>query len=553
MLDSYVNDLEQRVALLEKELQKQRQTARGDDGTKPQSEEQLSWLSERPEGHRQDLPPHMHNPAAEAQRTLERISAAMRPAAASREFELSKTLLRCLLVNKSPASATGVPSLERHGQTAAGLVNDLGSDMVSLPSRDRANHLIDAYFQFANLCMPLLHEGSFQARVSMLYEMPHTIDFNNVHTTTETRLALFFLFEIFGIATLLMQKQDLLRVPTWLADRYHNVAMAALSEAGLPGGVLGVQVLTLMAQYSYHHAVLQDAWCIVGWALRLAVEVGLHRDPPPAESPDSLSLDTMRRTFWVAYSMDRNLSRSNLQPLFLPDGAITAKVSVVVSIFNLTLETDLPSNHLVPKCDAGQIHNGRRNQLVRVKYLSPEARQSSPTSIPPRPVRDPHGVISTALRPSCYHGHGPLAGKDARGPRQLVSECSIQQKPEYAGEDIHRDIRGHIQYWSRSVLPTNTQQSNPQLRITSSRRTSGQACDTTVPEVLQRTQVDDLLASGGEPTFSGHLVVVRIRPFVRSPGSHRVSRSSVDNPDLLFCLVGNGGALSYGQGDARRL
>jgi hypothetical protein len=122
-----------------------------------------------------------------------------------------------------------------------------------------------------------------------------------------------------------MQKKDPSRIPIWLADRYHNTATKALSKAGLPNEVEGVQALLLIGQYSYQHPTLWAVWKTSGAALRLAVELGLHEDRS-SDTLDLLTLDTMRRTFWVAYAMDRNIAMNLGMPSCLSDGAITAKV-----------------------------------------------------------------------------------------------------------------------------------------------------------------------------------------------------------------------------------
>lgn len=211
------------------------------------------------------------------------------------------------------------------GALTSRAVTDLDNSPVVLPTKDGAESLVKAYFQFANQSSPLLHEPTFRHRLNSLYAMSRVVDLDTVHTTTESRIAIFFVFEVFAVALLMLQKKDPSRIPISLADRYHQTALRALVEAGLPNDLEGVQSLLLLAQYSYHHPTAWTVWKTIGAALRLAVEVGLHRDPPPG-TMDPLTLDSWRRTFWVAYAMDRNLSIALGLPLCLSDGAITAKV-----------------------------------------------------------------------------------------------------------------------------------------------------------------------------------------------------------------------------------
>lgn len=204
-------------------------------------------------------------------------------------------------------------------------MTELETSPISLPTRETAQNLVKTYFGFANLSLPLLHEPTFLEKLELLYSLPRTVDFIESHASSVTRIAVFFVFEVFAVALLAMQKQDPARVPTSLADRYHKSALRALNEIGLPNDLEGVQILLLVGQYSYHHPTNWAVWKTVGAALRLAVELGLHQDPQPGKL-DVLTLDTMRRTFWVAYAMDRNISIAMGMPSCLSDGAITAQV-----------------------------------------------------------------------------------------------------------------------------------------------------------------------------------------------------------------------------------
>lgn len=215
-------------------------------------------------------------------------------------------------------------------QLASDMFSDLDTFPVVVPSKDATQTLVKAYFQFANLSMPLLHEPTFQQKLELLYSMPQRISFEETHTDTESRTAIFFVFEVLAVALCVIQKQDPSRIPTSMADRYHKTALRALREAGLPIGVEGVQALLLVGQYSYHHPTVWAVWKTIGAALRLAVELGLHRDSL-SDDLDFLTMDTMRRTFWVAYAMDRNVSIALAMPSCLSDGAITAKVRGPIS------------------------------------------------------------------------------------------------------------------------------------------------------------------------------------------------------------------------------
>ncbi|RSM06614.1 hypothetical protein CDV31_009043 [Fusarium ambrosium] len=251
----------------------------------------------------------------------------MSPRLPGQEPVFSKIFLTDIMRNLTkPQLLRSQPFGQHSEEDEAPFSNIMGSleeaEPITLPSREVAHNLVKVYFSFTNLGMPLLHQDMFQEKLDFLYSLPHKINLASTHTTEESRIATFFVLEVFAIALLVVQQRD--ASGRWLADRYHRTAVGALHEAGLPSDLEGVQALLLIGQHAYHHPTLWDVWKIVGAALRLAVELGLHQDPPP-DTLSFLQLDTMRRTFWVAYAMDRNISTSLYLPSCLSDGAITAK------------------------------------------------------------------------------------------------------------------------------------------------------------------------------------------------------------------------------------
>lgn len=265
-------------------------------------------------------------PATESSNTLD---TALALALAQRgghteEPALSKILLTELMRSKVTTQAAKRPDLEQGLAERPLSTEEFETSPISLPTREGAQNLLKAYFQWANQSLPLVHEPTLVQKLELLYSTTGTVDL--AEANTEYKLAVFFVFEIFAVALLTLQKYDPWRIPTSMAARYHKTALKAINEAGLPTDVMGVQALLLIAQYSYHHPTAWAVWKTVGTAMRLAVELGLHRDPAPSNKLDPLTLENMRRTFWVAYSMDINISIILGLPSCLSDGAIMAKV-----------------------------------------------------------------------------------------------------------------------------------------------------------------------------------------------------------------------------------
>lgn len=201
---------------------------------------------------------------------------------------------------------------------------NLDPSSASLPEKRLAEYLTKVYFEFANFSSPVLHEPSFRRKLEVAYTMQAS-NREIQQLNRPSRLAFLFSYMMLAIALLTLQKHDSARVPTSLCERYYYAALGCVDSTGLPHDIEGVQILLLIVQYYYMHPHPFDTWKTVGLALRLAVELGFNQDPP-AGKLDPLTLDTRRRVFWVAYSMDRTVGTVMGRPFCLSDGAIDVQV-----------------------------------------------------------------------------------------------------------------------------------------------------------------------------------------------------------------------------------
>lgn len=214
-----------------------------------------------------------------------------------------------------------------HELISADIIGNLDRSPIYLPPKSAAQKVVRAYFKCASLGAPLLHAPTFRQHFDLLYDMPTTtINIKETHTSPESRIAVFFVLEVLAIGLLSTHKLDPSRVPIWVADRFHKTAIDALTEVGLPKNVEGVEALLLIGVFSYNHPTRWAFLKTVGAALRFAVELGLHQEATLDKS-SFLILDRMRRTFWVAYAMERNIAISLRIPSSLSDGVITTEAS----------------------------------------------------------------------------------------------------------------------------------------------------------------------------------------------------------------------------------
>lgn len=95
-------------------------------------------------------------------------------------------------------------------------------------------------------------------------------------------------------------------------DKSHQRAWALVSEALTyaeevlrPGSISGIQAILLLAQYSFVDPVRFRSWYLIGMAVKVAIDLGLHQDPPAEVLTNPDRLDIRRRVFHSIYCLDR--------------------------------------------------------------------------------------------------------------------------------------------------------------------------------------------------------------------------------------------------------
>lgn len=103
------------------------------------------------------------------------------------------------------------------------------------------------------------------------------------------------------------------------SDAYYKDGVAWVARALkyadqvlMPGYISQMQALILLVQYAMLDPAHFDAWQLIGFTCRAIVDLGFHQDPPKEQQPDKSSLDTRRKVYWCAYSLDRYVAQSPL-------------------------------------------------------------------------------------------------------------------------------------------------------------------------------------------------------------------------------------------------
>lgn len=219
---------------------------------------------------------------------------------------------------------------------------------ATFPDKELGMRLITLYFEHANPQIPVLHKGEFMDMFERAYA-------DEVRGRGPREL--YVLNMVFAIGAGIIvgdSKGD--PPPSELAgstpgsrqcqpEEYHASAIVHLEAClGSGGGLEDLQAVLLLANFALLRPVPPGLWYIIGVAVRLAVDLGLHYedakdlDIPLAASagPTKETLarekgrreyirDLRRRLWWCTYSFDRLVSLCVGRPFGISDQVITTE------------------------------------------------------------------------------------------------------------------------------------------------------------------------------------------------------------------------------------
>lgn len=239
---------------------------------------------------------------------------------------------------------------------------------ASFPDRAIGEKLVHLYFEIANPQIPILHRDEFMD----LFDHAYSVESPLQRTARE----LYFLNIVFavGAGTLWMDtdssspesahdtetpsKRPRLANRQAQPEQYHASAIvhlgsllgtSSIDNVDRPGGDLEeLQAVLLLAAFALMRPVAPGLWYIVGVAMRLAVDLGLHYedgsgidvanhlDKPKVKSENSIypsrrqgkrewMRDLRRRLWWCTYNFDRLVSTCVGRPFGITDQAVTTE------------------------------------------------------------------------------------------------------------------------------------------------------------------------------------------------------------------------------------
>jgi hypothetical protein len=115
-------------------------------------------------------------------------------------------------------------------------------------------------------------------------------------------------------------------------EEHHAAALQNLDDILEYNDMRTIEVLLLLSLYSLRAPKGPGAWTYVGLAMRLCIDLGLHRRTKAkgsarASMPTLGAVELRKRVFWTAYCLDRQVSIVLGRPFSISDRDIDAEVS----------------------------------------------------------------------------------------------------------------------------------------------------------------------------------------------------------------------------------
>jgi hypothetical protein len=115
------------------------------------------------------------------------------------------------------------------------------------------------------------------------------------------------------------------------SENHYRSAMALLGEIlALSASVQTIQILLLLAMYGLRAPRGPGAWPLVGIAMRMCIELGMHRKTIGVPGRDAETEDHLRCIFWSCYCLDRQTSIILGRPFALADQDIDAELPLSI-------------------------------------------------------------------------------------------------------------------------------------------------------------------------------------------------------------------------------
>ncbi|KAJ5090887.1 transcriptional regulatory protein C1F7.11c [Penicillium argentinense] len=214
-----------------------------------------------------------------------------------------------------------------------------------------ASNLIDAYFHLYHIYYPVLHEKSFRDRVATGQQ--HRI------SHSPWRVNYYMVLAIGHWASS--------RESEHARSNYYTAARASLSLQMLESGVVEtVQAFLLMGNYLQKRDRTNTGYNFVGLAYRMALGIGLHREPAGAKN--TIGHERRRQLFWTIYCFESGFNITTGRPPTMADGFIDINLPRNIDDKDLPLSFSVPEEVHYPTTYSAIISQAKLAKIADAIY-----------------------------------------------------------------------------------------------------------------------------------------------------------------------------------------
>ncbi|KAF1937956.1 hypothetical protein EJ02DRAFT_447142 [Clathrospora elynae] len=204
-----------------------------------------------------------------------------------------------------------------------------------LPKPD-AQRLVERYFDYAAPTHRFLHRPSIESLVDEFYETQ-----GEMRGREDVKAKAALLMVVFAQAQAYMPPGSTVQDNS---SRYYFAAEHLLSKERGAVRLASVQARLLQCFYLLTQSRINHCWSLFGALSHLAFAIGLNRGRKcdPSSTVDYVELESRRRLFWCAYSLDKYLAAALGRPRTFKDEDIDQELPTVVN------DNDLHPTYIIP-------------------------------------------------------------------------------------------------------------------------------------------------------------------------------------------------------------
>ncbi|TVY29184.1 Positive regulator of purine utilization [Lachnellula hyalina] len=236
-------------------------------------------------------------------------------------YSFARLLLACAARQGHP-----IPPSNRRAEVSDRFAFLLPKDSVSEPLPLDMNYttkLSNSYFETIHPQYPFLHQPSHEKLVRKVYEEadPSPVDVFQVNM-------------VLAISAIIISRRLKISLP---GAGYCASAMKFFDKIYLENSLRGLQCLLLLLVYTFHSSSLGlNVWYLNYQCISALLDLGLQRDVKSGRGISVLEQELRTRTFWVIYTIDRQVATMMGRPIGLRDEACELRLPADVDDYNLS-------------------------------------------------------------------------------------------------------------------------------------------------------------------------------------------------------------------------